>query len=412
MFGQAHTATKPSRLKTGKMEEMAFGMDKAVLNGPGSGKKFGMVSKTNSAQGILALFPFLVNQSLPIAVMREMRARNHDVTIARYLPLANGHSMDAMEDFAAEGRLIDLEEHLGESGTDALDRIVEERGIGLILQIGAPWAYPQLARLKERRSALRMLDTLYNNGPHFHSFSLRGGCFDGVLVESREMVRLLQGTSHGVRVMQVESGVDIARFIPAGRSAAAPEPDLVLGYVGRMSPEKNPLGFVSLAEHLHAELPWLRCVMYGEGAMTAQVKARIAAGPAAAAIRFAGFASHPTDALAEIDVLVVPSVLDGRPAAVMEASASGIPVIGAPVGGIPELVEEGRNGHVVTPRDHARIAALLAGWRQDLGGFARLRATARLVAEARFDRQRMMDAYETAYLETLERTARPVAICA
>ena len=146
--------------------------------------------------------------------------------------------------------------------------------------------------------------------------------------------------------------------------------------------------------------------------MTAQVKARIAAGPAAAAIRFAGFASHPTDALAEIDVLVVPSVLDGRPAAVMEASASGIPVIGAPVGGIPELVEEGRNGHVVTPRDHARIAALLAGWRQDLGGFARLRATARLVAEARFDRQRMMDAYETADLETLERTARPVAICA
>jgi glycosyltransferase involved in cell wall biosynthesis len=371
-----------------------------------------MVSKTNSAQGILALFPFLVKQSLPIAVMREMRARNYDVTIARYLPLANGYSMDALEDFAAEGRLIGLDDHLGESGTDALERIVDDRDIGLVLQIGAPWAYPQIARLKERRSALRMLDTLYNNGPHFHSFALRRGCFDGVLVESREMVRLLEGASQGARVMQVESGVDIARFVPAGRSIAEPEPDLVLGYVGRMSPEKNPLGFVSLAEHLHAELPWLRCVMFGEGAMTAQVQARIAAGPAAAAIRFAGFASHPTDALAEIDVLVVPSVLDGRPAAVMEASASGIPVIGAPVGGIPELIEEGRNGHVVTPRDHARIATLLAGWRQDLKAFARLRVSARLLAETRFDRERMMDAYETVYRETLARPARPVAICA
>jgi len=371
-----------------------------------------MVNKACSAQGILAVFPFLVKQSLPVAVMREMRARGHDVTIARYLPLANGYTMDGLEDFAAEGRLIDLEAHLGDSGTDALERIVEERGIGLVLQIGAPWAYPQLARLKERRPALRMLDTLYNKGPHFHSFALRGRCFDGVLVESREMVRLLQGASHGARVIQVESGVDMARFIPAGRSAAPPQPDLVLGYVGRMSQEKNPLGFVSLAEHLYAALPWLRFVVFGEGAMAMEVQNRIAAGPAADAIRFAGFANHPTDALAEIDVLVVPSVLDGRPAAVMEANACGVPVLGAPVGGIPELIEEGRNGCVVAPRDHARIAALLAGWRQDLDGFGRLRASSRHVAEARFDRQRMMNAYEAAFHETLAHPARPAAICA
>jgi glycosyltransferase involved in cell wall biosynthesis len=152
--------------------------------------------------------------------------------------------------------------------------------------------------------------------------------------------------------------------------------------------------------------------MFGEGAMAAEVQNRITTGPGSAAIRFAGFANHPTDALAEIDVLVVPSVLDGRPAAVMEANACGVPVLGAPVGGIPELIEEGRNGHVVAPRDHARIAALLAGWRQDLEGFARLRTSSRRLAEARFDRQRMMDAYEAAYLETMARPARPVGICA
>ena len=372
-----------------------------------------MVGETNSAQGILAVFPFLVNASLPVAVMREMRARGHDVTIARYLPVAGGYSMDPLEDFVAEGRLIDLEAHLGESGTDALEAIVEERGIGLVLQIGAPWAYPQLALLKERRPALRLLDTLYNNGPHFHSFALRGVGYDGVLVESGEMVRLLQGdASRGARVIQVESGVDIVRFIPAGRAVLAPEADLVLGFVGRMSPEKNPLGFVSLAEQLHEQLPWLRFVMFGEGAMAGDVRARIAASPAAAAIHFAGYADHPTTALAAIDVLVVPSLLDGRPAAVMEANACGVPVIGAPVGGIPELIEEGRNGFVVAPRDTARIAALLTGWRADPGGFAALRVSARAVAEARFDRRRMMDAYEAAYRDTLARPARPVAVLA
>jgi glycosyltransferase involved in cell wall biosynthesis/SAM-dependent methyltransferase len=383
-------------------------VEKAEPQGPGS--KFGKLSKTDSPQGILAIFPFLVKQSLPISVMREMLARGNDVTIARYLPLANGYTMDALDDFAAEGRLIDLQAHLGESGTNALESIVDERGIGMVLQIGAPWAYPQLTRLKERRPELRMLDTLYNNGPHFHSFVMRSGCFDGVLVESREMVRLLEVASPGVHVIQVESGVDTSRFIPAGRSAAPPQPDLVLGYVGRMSPEKNPLGFVSLVEHLHEELPWLRCVMFGEGAMAAQVQARIAASPASAAIRFAGYASHPTDALAEIDVLVVPSVMDGRPASVMEASACAIPVLGAPVGSIPELIEEGRNGYVIAPNDFASVASLLAGWRQDLESFARLRGTARQVAEARFNRNRMMDAYEAAYRETLARPARPVAI--
>jgi len=371
-----------------------------------------MIGEAPEARGILALFPFLVAGSLPVAVMREMQARGHDVHVARYERAAGAYTIDPMEDFETDARLIDLSAHQGLTETDALEEIVVARRIGLVLQIGAPSAYPQLAQLKERRPALRMLDTLYNSGPHFHRFTLHSGCFDGVLVESREMVRLLQGASQGARVIQVESGVDIVRFMPAGRAVLAPKADLMLGFVGRMSPDKNPLGFVALAEQLHAQLLWLRFVMFGEGAMAGDVRARIAASPAAAAIHFAGYADHPTTALAAIDVLVVPSLLDGRPAAVMEANACGVPVIGAPVGGIPELIEEGRNGFVVAPRDTARIAALLTGWRADPGGFAALRVSARAVAEARFDRRRMMDAYEAAYRDTLARPARPVAVLA
>ena len=179
-----------------------------------------------------------------------------------------------------------------------------------------------------------------------------------------------------------------------------------------MSIEKNPLGFVELAERLHDALPTIQFFMFGEGPMTAQVQARIMSGRAASAIKFAGFADHPTTALAQIDVLVVPSVLDGRPAAVMEANACGVPVIGAPVGGIPELIEEGRNGFLALPRNHERIAALLSGWQADPARFAALRQSARRVAEARFDRNRMMDRYEAVYRAVLARPARPVGICA
>lgn len=361
-----------------------------------------------AARGILALFPFLVVGSLPVSVMREMRARGHDVTVARYLHEAKGYTTDPLADFDAEGRLIDLSEALGPYGPDRLEDIVAERDIGLILQIGAPWAYSQLARLKERRPELRLVDTLYNNGPHFHAFAHYGPCYDGVLVESREMVRLLEGGPHGAWVRQVESGVDISRFVPAGRAVRPPGGELVLGYVGRMSAEKNPLGFVTLAEALHAARPGLGFVMFGEGAMSAEVKARIAASPARDAIAFRGFADHPATALAEMDVLVVPSVLDGRPAAIMEANACGVPVIAAPVGGIPELIEEGRSGFLCPPRDAARCATLVAALQEDPARFAALRETARQVAEARFDRRRMMDAYEAAYLDALAAPARPL----
>ncbi len=130
-----------------------------------------MNDKACQARGILALFPFLVQGSLPVAVMREMLARGHDATVARYLPVAKGYTMDPLADFACANRLIDLADSLGHAGTDRLEAIIEERRIGLVLQIGAPWAYAQLARLKERRPQLRILDTLYNNGPHFHSFA-------------------------------------------------------------------------------------------------------------------------------------------------------------------------------------------------------------------------------------------------
>jgi glycosyltransferase involved in cell wall biosynthesis len=367
-----------------------------------------MASEAQSPHGILALFPFLVKSSLPVAVMREMRARGHDVTVARYLSVANGYTMDPLEDFAAENRLIDLSSHLGPSGTDRLEEIVLERGIELVLQIGAPWAYPQLSRLKERLPALRLVDTLYNTSVHFHSFSLYGGCFDAVLVESQKMASLLHGGPHGANVRQVENGVNLTHFIPAGRATRAPEANIVLGYVGRMSPEKNPLGFVTLAEQLHATLPALRFIMFGQGPMDDEVRARITSSPAKAAIRFAGFVD-PTTALAEIDVLVVPSVLDGRPAAVMEANACGVPVIGAPVGGIPELIEEERNGLLAGPGDHVRIAAKIASWRAEPESFTALRRSARQVAEARFDRVRMMDRYEAVYRDVLARPARPLA---
>lgn len=355
---------------------------------------------SSNRQGILALLPFLVNGALSMMVLRVMRSRGMDICVGYYQEGAPGYTTDPAEDFQADGRLLKISASDWTGAIEQLHQQVIERDIGLLLQIGSPWAYRQLPYVKERCPRLKLVDTLYNKAGHTLNHFLYKSCFDGVIVESAEMQRLMVENTRKLDagVHLVESGIDLSAFAPAERpfDAAGRQP-FVVGYVGRMSPEKNPLGFVGLAERLHQRLPQLCFRMFGEGPQAETVRARIAGGSAAAAITYEGFVVHPRDALAQLDVLVVPSRLDGRPNVVMEANACGVPVIGAPVGGIPELIEPGRNGLVLAPGNYEEIAAALESWLAVPGLHATLRASCRTTAELRFDRNRMLDRYEAVF---------------
>jgi glycosyltransferase involved in cell wall biosynthesis len=81
----------------------------------------------------------------------------------------------------------------------------------------------------------------------------------------------------------------------------------------------------------------------------------------------------------------------------MEANACGAPVIAAPVGGIPELIEEGVNGYLAMPAEIDRIASLLTSWSADPALRRVMRSSSRRIAEARFDRRRMIMDYAAAF---------------
>ncbi|WP_207540776.1 glycosyltransferase [Sabulicella rubraurantiaca] len=331
--------------------------------------------------------------ALSLSILREMRLRGFDVTLAYFYPEAVGYTWDECADFSADDRLVNMTDAPGVYGVERLSRVIRERDISLALQIGAPQAYSQIARVREQHPELHVLDILYNPVGHTVAHFLFEGAFDGVIVESEAMRQfMLQNTAKTEPMVHVLiSGIDLDVFKP--RSPAAASQDLVVGYVGRMSPEKDPLRFVSLAEAVHARLPDVRFQMYGEGAMADEVRARVAAGSAPAAIDFRGYVPHVRDALHAVDVLVVPSKVDGRPNVVMEANACGIPVLGTRVGGIPELIEHGANGFLLSDDAEAQVADLVRGWIAEPSSLVNLKRRCRLVAEERFDRRKMMDAY-------------------
>lgn len=119
----------------------------------------------------------------------------------------------------------------------------------------------------------------------------------------------------------------------------------------------------------------MRLEMYGEDPMTAGIQVRIAANPARESVRFAGHIAHATDAFAAMDLLVLPSLLDGQPATIMEANTSGILVNANPVGGVPALIEERREAFLISLRRPERVVALLTEWAAEPARFAALRET-------------------------------------
>lgn len=351
---------------------------------------------------ILFLLTYVLSGSLPLIVARGLRQRGYDVMVAFYVNEPAGYTQDPAEDFRSSGSLLDLSRVPKRDYRQVIEAAIDDNDVGLVVQIGCEPLYRHLPYIRERRPHLRMVDVLYNDIGHVVSHFLFERCLDGVVVENEYMRRFVQRGSAkvGPTVHLLESGIDLETFRPLPASPAGSA--FRIGYVGRMSAEKNPLGFVEMAEGLAALQPDLEFKMFGQGPLGDEVRRRVETSSLGERIRFVGYVADVQDGFREIDVLVVPSFVDGRPNIIMEANACGIPVIGAPVGGIPELVVDGRNGLVCSPKEVGTMSRVIAEWRANPSRWHSARASARQTADTLFSRDSMLDrwsALASSYLE-------------
>ncbi len=154
-------------------------------------------------------------------------------------------------------------------------------------------------------------------------------------------------------------GVDTARFAPAHRSAAVragngPDDALHLLYVGRLTPEKDlPTLFDAYRRVTSNGGPPVHLVLAGDGAYSPKMQAI-----APHNVTFAGYLEG--DALSAVyssaDVFVFPSRVETLGNVVLEALASGLPVIGVAEGGTLENVRDGLNGVLCSPGDAQSLA--------------------------------------------------------
>jgi glycosyltransferase involved in cell wall biosynthesis len=149
------------------------------------------------------------------------------------------------------------------------------------------------------------------------------------------------------------------------------------------------------------DLPW-HLVVVGEGPERAPCQKRLEHGGLAGRVTFLGRLA-PRDVervLSAVDVLSLPSTIEGMPYVILEAMASGVPVVSTSVYGIPEMVEHGETGLLVGPGDEDGLRDALAEMLTDPGRRERFGRAARRRFEERFTLDRQIGEMEALYAET------------
>jgi len=197
-----------------------------------------------------------------------------------------------------------------------------------------------------------------------------------------ESLRVLLSERGFERLSVVGRGVDAQRFDPARRSAAMRESwgagpdDLVMGYVGRLAPEKNLGAVLAAYEAVKAMLPRARLVFVGDGPMRAELASRAPDAVFAGQRSGDDLAAH----YAGLDLFLFPSLTETFGNVTTEAMASGCAVVAFESAAAGELIRSGVNGWLAGPGKEsdfvvaARVAALDAAARRAVADAARMTA--------------------------------------
>ncbi len=177
------------------------------------------------------------------------------------------------------------------------------------------------------------------------------------------------------RVVVIPNAVDVASFDEIAASRRLPAEPFQIGFIGRLDPIKRVEDLVASMTcwqpskaHLH---------IFGDGPQQPHIKREIEKLGLATQVTLHGAIPRPHEALASLDVLVLPSDAEGFGLVLIEAMAAGVPVVATRVPGIQDVVEDGKTGLLAPPRSPqalraaASMACLNREWRESSTAAAR-----------------------------------------
>jgi L-malate glycosyltransferase len=209
------------------------------------------------------------------------------------------------------------------------------------------------------------------------------------------------------RILVIENGVDCGRFRPRdpgrARRTLGLEPDtLVVGAVTRLSPEKGVSDLIEAVARVDAGAAPLELLVVGDGPERDRLEAQARATGAGDRVRFLGQRVDVEELYPAFDIFVLASYEEGSPNVLLEAMASGCPVVATAVGGTPEILGDPPAGRLVEPGDPVGMTVALEDLLRDAELRRRLGKLARRCIEEKYDVGTMIRRHEELYASLLE----------
>jgi glycosyltransferase involved in cell wall biosynthesis/SAM-dependent methyltransferase len=285
---------------------------------------------------------------------------------------------------------------------DFIDYLLETRNVSLLWIVGSRVFYELLPKINSGHPELKVIDLLFNTVGHTANNRKYAEYIDRVLVENREVATwLIEAGEPAGTIVQIPSGVDLEAFHTQPKPVAIlgelgiAQDAFIAGYSGRLSEEKDPDAFLDIARACRRDSR-LVFLMTGAGPLSDRVHKRIEKMALGNSLRFLGQVEKVSEYMSAYDVLILPSRFDGRPVAVLESLALGVPVIASRVGALPELIQEGVTGFLCEPGDVGAFAERIRWLASHPEEHRRMKAAARAFAETELDARRMLERYEEA----------------
>jgi glycosyltransferase involved in cell wall biosynthesis len=214
---------------------------------------------------------------------------------------------------------------------------------------------------------------------------------------------------HAGRAAVIPNGIDLDDFdtralLAAGRERRASlglDAGPVMGFVGRLTAQKDPLTFLRVLAAVRRARPDVQGVVVGDGPLGADVGREAAALGVAARCRVLGARSDVPALLAAMDVVVLTSTSEGFPFVVLEAMATERPVVATAVNGVPEIVENGVTGWLAPRGDVDALARATLDVLAAPDAARRMGRAGRERVVDRFTAQRMVAETQALYLRLL-----------
>lgn len=212
------------------------------------------------------------------------------------------------------------------------------------------------------------------------------------------------------KLVTIHNGVDVGRFASGERQAGRralrlPGHAVVVGAVGRLDPVKDHAGLLHAFSVLRTDQPAAELVIVGDGPCRSDLEHQVHELGLTGHVHLLGMRQDVSLLLRGFDVFVLPSLAEGISNTVLEAMATGLPVVATRVGGNPELVEHGATGALVPPANPLVQAAALRCYVEDAGLRESHGAAGRRRVLQHFTLERMTQAYRDLYVSATARAA-------